>query len=632
LLRVQNLNLGFGERPIFDNISFVITAGEKLALTGRNGAGKSTLFKVLTGQIRPDSGTIEKPKEMTQAFLKQELPEDKGKTVVEEIKSSLELLTSLNAELKDIEHGLSDPGLDPNRMAVMIDRMTDIQHQLEYLNADKIDGEIEKILSGLGFSQTDFSRLTHEFSGGWRMRIELAKILLAKPDLLLLDEPNNHLDIISIRWLETYLKNYEGSVVLISHDLMFVDKVADRIIEIDRGRIYDFKGSYSSFIEYKKTRKEIEQSEYNAQQKLIQQKEQLIDKFRAKASKASFAKSLQSELARMDIKESPEEELAAMKLRFNAFKPGGRVVFEALDVSKQYGNHKVLEHVDMLVERGQKLSFIGQNGQGKSTLVKMICGQLAPSSGVIKPGHEIKMGYYAQEHSEILEPGLSILQTLEDASIPEARPFVRNILGGLGFQGKDVDKKVKVLSGGEKSRLRLATLLVQQHNLLILDEPTHHLDIPSKEALKDAIKSYNGTVIIVSHDREFLRGLAEKTVFFANRGIRVYEGDIDYFLEKMDSEDILHSFQNAAAPPATNAQTKPQMSVDAQKTLQKKLKQIEKQIETIESQIKEVEAKMAESDFFGSKGSDEILQSYKQNKLDLNRLHEEWETVVDSLG
>ncbi|MBK9272765.1 MAG: ABC-F family ATP-binding cassette domain-containing protein [Saprospiraceae bacterium] len=463
------------------------------------------------------------------------------------------------------------------------------------------------------------------------MRIELAKLLLANPDLLLLDEPNNHLDIISIRWLESYLRNYEGAVVLISHDLMFVDNVADRIIEIDRGKIYDFKGKYSAFIEYKKIRKDIEQSEYNSQQKLIQQKEQLIDKFRAKASKASFAKSLQSELARMEIKDAPEEELAAMRLRFQAYKPGGRIAFEATGLSKSYGDLLVLDQVDLLVERGQKLSFIGQNGQGKSTMVKMISGQLLPTKGDIKSVHEIKIGYYAQEHTDILDPGLTILQTLEDASIPEARPMVRTILGGLGFQGKDVDKKVKVLSGGEKSRLRLATLLVQPHNLLILDEPTHHLDIPSKEALKEAIKNYNGTVIIVSHDREFLRGLAEKTIYFAHQKIRVFEGDIDYFLEKMDSEDILQSFQTAAQIQTQKLHKPVQLNPDEQKNLQKKIKSIERQIEQLEFKIKECEIKMADPEFYQSKAYNETMSQYKLDKTKLNSLTKEWEQVMEQM-
>ncbi|MBK9630746.1 MAG: ABC-F family ATP-binding cassette domain-containing protein [Saprospiraceae bacterium] len=632
MLRIQNLHLGFGERPIFDDISMVVTAGEKLALTGRNGAGKSTLFKVLTGEMRPDTGVIEKPKSMTLAFLKQELPQDYGRTVMEEIKNSLVVITQLQNELIDIEHKLSDHLLDHDIMSDLIDRMTTIQHQLEYLNADKIEGEIERILQGLGFSQVDFGRLTHEFSGGWRMRIELAKLLLAKPDLLLLDEPNNHLDIISIRWLESYLRAYEGAVVLISHDLMFVDNIADRIIEIDRGKIYDFKGKYSAFIEYKKVRKDIEQSEYNAQQKLIQHKEQLIDKFRAKASKASFAKSLQSELARMDVKDAPDEEQGAMKLRFQAFKPGGRIVFEATGLSKSYDDLLVLDGVDLLVERGQKLSFIGQNGQGKSTMVKMISGQLAPSNGQIQPVHEIKIGYYAQEHTDILDPMLTILQTLEDASLPSARPMVRNILGGLGFQGKDVDKKVRVLSGGEKSRLRLASLLVQEHNLLILDEPTHHLDIPSKEALKEAIKNYNGTIIIVSHDREFLRGLAEKTVYFANQKIRVYEGDIDYFLQKMESEDILQSFQAAETPSIAQTTTVKVIDPEIQKNLQRKIKLIEKQIDQLELKIKDSELKMANPDFYKSKEYDSHMSQYQKDKNQLKSLTGEWEQLIEEMG
>ncbi len=625
MIRVQNLTINYGERYLFDDISFTVTQGERLAITGRNGCGKSTLFKVLTEQIRPDKGLVEKPKDITVGTLRQELPPDLGNTIKQEVLHSLEELKGLNDELHHLEQLLSDPSLDEKRMMSAVERMHDVHHRLDYLNADKIEGEIEKILSGLGFKSTDFDRPTHEFSGGWRMRVELAKLLLQKPHILLLDEPNNHLDILSIQWLEKYLISYEGTVMIISHDLMLVDRVANRIIEVDRGRLYDFKGTYSAYINYRKERKEVEQSEYNAQQKVIQHKEMLIDKFRAKANKASFAKSLQSELARMDVIDEPEAEQGVMRLRFNACHPSGRVVLESKDLEKSYDNNKVLENVNILIERGQKLSFIGQNGQGKSTMVKLISKNIVPTAGEIKLGHQVKIGYFAQEHSELLNLSETVLEAVEHAATPDTRTNIRKILGGLAFRGEDIDKRISVLSGGEKSRVRLAILLVQEHNVLILDEPTHHLDIPSKEVLKDAINNYEGTIIIVSHDREFLRGLAEKTFYFANREIREFQGDIDYFLEKTNSESLSETFKAVSKPKVEVKQNL--TSEEDKKKSKRKLDQIEIDIAKLENRKSEIEIKMADPDFYSSKESKPTLDEYDNVQSKIVQLNSQWEEV-----
>ncbi|MEP7195675.1 MAG: ABC-F family ATP-binding cassette domain-containing protein [Saprospiraceae bacterium] len=625
MIRVQNLSLNYGERSLFDDISFTVTQGEKLAITGRNGSGKSTLFKILTGQIRPDKGVIEKPKEITVGTLKQELPEDNGFTIKKEILNSLDDLRELTEELHQLELILSDTTISEKKMMSAVERMHDVHHRLEYLNADKIEGEIDKIVLGLGFTVSDFERRTNEFSGGWRMRIELAKLLLQKPDILLLDEPNNHLDIISIQWLEKYLINYEGTVVIISHDLMLVDKIAKRIIEVDRGRVYDFKGSYSDFITYRKERKEIEQSEFNSQQKLIQHKEALIDKFRAKANKASFAKSLQSELARMDVIDEPEGEQGVMRLRFNACRPSGRVVVETKDLSKSYEAHHVLDHVNIVIERGQKLSFIGQNGQGKSTMVKLISKSILPTLGVLKLGHHVKIGYYAQEHGELLTLTDTVLEAVEHASIPEARPNIRRVLGSLGFKGEDIDKRISVLSGGEKSRVRLAMLLVQEHNILILDEPTHHLDLASKEVLKEAIINYEGTIIIVSHDREFLRGLAEKTFFFANKEIKEFHGDIDYFLEKTSSDSLQETFK----VPTKNKNEQPIESptnLEDKKKIKRKIDQIEQDVAKLERKKIELEEKMAIPDFFSNAAYSKTMEEYGAVQNQLKNKNSEWES------
>ncbi|NOT38664.1 MAG: ABC-F family ATP-binding cassette domain-containing protein [Saprospiraceae bacterium] len=464
-------------------------------------------------------------------------------------------------------------------------------------------------------------------SGGWRMRVELAKLLLQKPDILLLDEPNNHLDILSIQWLEKYLINYEGTVMIISHDLMLVDKVAKRILEVDRSRLYDFKGTYSAYINYRKERKEVEQSEYNAQQKVIQHKEMLIDKFRAKANKASFAKSLQSELARMDVIDEPEAEQGVMRLRFNSCTPSGRIVLETKDLKKSYDDHTVLENVNLLIERGQKLSFIGQNGQGKSTMVKLISKNIFPTSGEIKLGHQVKIGYYAQEHSELLDPKETVQEAVEHASTPESRTNIRKILGGLAFRGEDIDKRISVLSGGEKSRVRLAMLLVQDHNVLILDEPTHHLDIPSKEVLKDAINNYNGTIIIVSHDREFLRGLAEKTFYFANKEIREFHGDIDYFLEKTNSESLSDTFK--AVPKNKTEQKPPESSEEDKKKLKRKIDLLELEISKLDKRKSDLEIKMADTEFYSSAGNANAISEYNEIQLKISELNKQWGEIFE---
>lgn len=632
MIRIQNLTLRFGERALFDKISFTITEGEKLAVTGRNGSGKSTLIKVLSGVIPPDEGFIEKPKKLTVGYLRQELPEDEGRSVKDEVLSSMKEIESLKTSLQECEDLLHKPDLDHDEMIRAVEEMSELQHRLEYLNADKLEGEIEKILTGLGFKPSDLVRQTREFSGGWRMRVELAKLLLAKPDLMLLDEPNNHLDILSIQWLEKYLIAYEGSVLLISHDLMFVNNIAKRIIEVDRGRIYDFVGTYSDFINYKKERREVELNEYKSQQKLIQHKEQLIDKFRAKANKASFAKSLQSELARMDVMDEPDDEQGSIRLRFQPSHPGGRIVVEAHHLSKSYGALEVLKDLDFMLERGQKLSFIGQNGQGKSTMVKLLSKAIDPTHGHLKYGHEIKIGYFAQEHGEILNPDLTIMETIEYAALPQIRPMIRKILGGLGFSGEDVDKRIKVLSGGEKSRVRLAVLLVQEHNFLILDEPTHHLDIPSKESLKEAIKQYKGTVVIVSHDREFLRDLAERTCFFSNQTIRFFEGDIDYFLEKIEATDLENTFSKqqmiSTQDQLVSQKSNPQ-NLEEKKKMLKRIQILEKDIESGEKKKKDFELKMADPEFYQSRDSQKILSEYQKIKSEIDLKTVEWERLIE---
>ncbi|MBK8153127.1 MAG: ABC-F family ATP-binding cassette domain-containing protein [Saprospiraceae bacterium] len=629
MIRLSNVSLFFGERALLKDVNLTFSPGEKVAITGRNGTGKSTMFKLITGEYKADVGSVEIPNDYTVGILKQELPEDRGLSVRDELMRSLTEIQLLKDELTSIEHKLHNPELDADEMSRLLDRQEWIHHRFDILHVDKLDGEIEKILFGLGFQNHQLDLQASTFSGGWRMRIELAKLLLSKPKALLLDEPNNHLDILSIIWLEKYLADYPGTVLLISHDLQFLDKLAKRVIEIDRERIYDYKGNYSQYKLYRAERKEIELNEYKSQQRVIQHKEALIDKFRAKANKASFAKSLQKELDRTEMMDAPEEELSSIRLRFQPSRQSGRVVLEAHHLSKSYGEKNVFENIEMLIERGQKLSFVGGNGNGKSTMVKLICDEIKPSEGEIKVGYEVKIGYYAQEHTEILNVNKNVLETIEDAAIPTIRPFIRKLLGGLGFEGQDVDKKIKVLSGGEKARVRLAMLLVNEHNLLILDEPTHHLDIPSKDSLKEAIIHYGGTVIIVSHDREFLRGIASRTISFEDHTIKSYEGDIDYFIEKSGVENTQGGLNTPKSVQKGSMETL--KSPDEGRKLQKQIQTVEKSIEKLEESIKSIEVKMANADFFTNTSSDKIIAEYDSIKKDLKQKTSEWEELMTAL-
>lgn len=627
MIRIQDVSLFFGDRVLFDQISFTISPGEKLAISGRNGSGKSTLFKLLLKEITPDEGVVDIHGQYSIGYLEQELPVDSGNTVFKEVQKSLHETHKLKLELEKLEDYISKENSDEQEILDVLHRMEDIRSRLEFLDADKEDGKIEKILLGLGFKDVDFNKRVSAFSGGWRMRIELAKLLMSKPHILLLDEPNNHLDIISLRWLEKYLKEYEGTVMLISHDLMFLDNIANRIIEIDRGRIYDFKGNYSAFKTYRAERKSIETNEYNAQQRIIQHKEQLIEKFRYKASKASFAQSLITELGRMEKKELPDEEQATIKLRFKPSNQSGKKVIEIKNASKSYDSKLVFKDVDLLVERGSKISFIGANGNGKTTLVKIICGQTAVNSGHVELGHQVKIGYYAQEHGEVFVENRTALETVESAAIPEMRSMVRKVMGGLGFTGEDVEKKISVLSGGEKARVRLANLIVNEHNFLILDEPTHHLDLPSKERLKESLQHYDGTIILVSHDRDFLKGLADKTILFENQGIKIFEGDIEYYLEKTEEATIYDTKKNLnnkrkADEPISN------LNANERKSLQRQAQNLEKEILKLEEQISNLDNKLSDPAFYKSKDYQDSIQKYEVTKSKLDQCTQEWEKII----
>lgn len=628
MISVQNISLSFGDRKLFSNLTVSISDGEKLAVCGRNGSGKSSFFKLIMREMLPDSGTISIQGQKTIACLKQELPQDTGFSVRDEVIQSKGDVLSIRKRIAQLQNLIEEHHDQDSLMMNFLHEMDDLHSRLEFIDADKLDGKVEKILIGLGFTNEDLDKKATTFSGGWRMRIELAKLLIAEPDILLLDEPNNHLDIVSLRWLEGFLSEYTGTVIIISHDLMFLDKIAKRIIEFDRGTVYDFKGNYTAYLSYRAERKEIETKEFESQQKVIQHKEMLIEKFRYKASKASFAQSLITELNRMELKELPENEASSISLRFNPSHASGVKVLEIKDLFKSFGTKKVLEDVQMYLGRGECLSFIGANGNGKSTLVKLICKELQPDKGIVELGHNVKVGYYAQEHSSILDHNKTAYEAVEDNCIASARPKLRTILGGLGLSGEDAEKKISVLSGGEKARVRLAMLLVNEHNFLILDEPTHHLDIPSKAKLKDALLNYSGTVIIVSHDRDFLKGLAGKTILFENNRIKVFEGDIEYYLEKSESDDLFTGIKNTGNSGQPENYT---LDYQARKKIQRQAQNLEKEISKIEQSIREIEIIMADEGFYQNSECQSILKNYEQHKAKHAVLFEEWLNVSAEL-
>ena len=514
MLNIHNLSVAFGGEYLFEEIAFRLNGGDRVGLIGKNGAGKSTLLKLLSKEMDPDSGTIASDKEVKIGFLKQDIDFEQGRSVLEEAYQAFVELKKLEAKLEEINTQLAErtdyESDDYNQL--MID-LNDVTQHYEILGGYNYQGETEKVLQGLGFLRSDFDKPTDTFSGGWRMRIELAKLLLQSNDVLLLDEPTNHLDIESIIWLEQFLRAYTGAVVIVSHDKMFLDNVTNRTIEISLGRIYDYNKPYSQYLVQ---RAEIKEQQVNAQknqEKQIQQTEKLIEKFRAKASKASMAQSLIKKLDKIDRIEVDNDDNSVMKLRFPVSITPGKVVAELEDLGKNYGDKEVLKQINLLVERGAKTAFVGQNGQGKTTLAKIIVGEL-DYTGAIKLGHNVQIGYFAQNQAEYLDGSKTILDTMIDAANEKNRSKVRDILGSFLFQGEEVDKYVRVLSGGERNRLALAKMLLQPFNVLVMDEPTNHLDIKSKNVLKQALQNFEGTLILVSHDRDFLQGLTNSVYEF----------------------------------------------------------------------------------------------------------------------
>jgi len=631
MVSIEQVSMTFGKEPLFENISFLINDKEKIVLIGRNGAGKTTLLKLLSGQLQPSSGRIVLPKEMTIGYLPQHMALNSGRTVLEEAELAFQ-------EIKSIERKIDELNRE---IAVRTDYESEAYHQLledvsyqnerlNFFGGDNYQADLEKTLLGLGFLRSDFDRQTSEFSGGWRMRIELAKILLRRPDLLLLDEPTNHLDIESIVWLENFLSSTSSALVLVSHDKAFIDAVTTRTIEISLGKIYDYKVNYSNYLELRKERREQQIRAYENQQKMIADTEEFIERFRYKATKAVQVQSRIKQLEKLERLEVDMEDTSRLNLKFPPAPHSGIQPVEIESLSKWYGDKVVLENVNFSIRRGEKVAFVGRNGEGKSTLIKCIMGEVA-YDGFLKLGHQVKIGYFAQNQADLLDGELTVFETVDHVAVGDVRTKIRDILGAFMFGGEASDKKVKVLSGGEKSRLAMIRLLLEPVNLLILDEPTNHLDIQSKNVLKEAIKAFNGTVIIVSHDRNFLDGLVEKIYEFKNRNLREFIGDIHQFLEMKRSEE--EGFVVAKEPVVVTEVSENKQNYEMRKEFNRKLRKAEKlvadaenEITELETEITEMEAKMADGN-----SSQELFDSYKKTTHTLEQKMYEWQLLSESL-
>ena len=631
MISVQNLSVEFSAKSLFDNVSYVINRRDRIALVGKNGAGKSTMLKIIAGLQKPTSGQVAVPQDTTIGYLPQQMKLSDTRTVIEEVReafSHIDLMTlkldRMNAELAD-RTDYESP--DYQRL---IDDIADLSERLAMEQSENAEAEMEKTLIGLGFTRDDFTRHTSEFSGGWRMRIELAKLLLRRPDVLLLDEPTNHLDIESIQWLEQFLATKANAVMLVSHDRAFIDNVTNRTIEISCGKIYDYSVNYSKFVELRKERIAQQMRAYQNQQKEIADTEAFIERFRYKATKAVQVQSRMKQLAKIERIEVDEVDNSRLNLRFPPAPRSGDYPVIADNVGKTYGDHLVFDHATFTIKRGEKVAFVGKNGEGKSTLVKCIMNEI-PFTGTLKIGHNVKIGYFAQNQAQLLDEDITVFDTIDRVATGDIRTRIRDILGAFMFGGEASDKKVKVLSGGEKTRLAMIRLLLEPVNLLILDEPTNHLDMDTKDILKQAIRDFTGTVIVVSHDREFLDGLVEKVYEFGGGRVRECLGGIYEFLEKKKLESLRElertkpsvpdsPRESAAKPPQKINYAEQREREKMVKRAAKKVQDAENEITRLESEVADIEAQLAAGNVEG-----DILDRYSKTKRDLDNAMSVWE-------
>ena len=639
MISIQGLKVEFGSQVLFENISYVINKRDKIALVGKNGAGKTTMLRIITGEQLPTSGTVARQADITIGYLPQQMQLKDELTVKQEAGRAFEHLQQMDEAIDHMNRDLAErTDYDSEDYQELIERVAEKTELRSLMQSENIEAEIEKTLTGLGFERSDFDRPTSEFSGGWRMRIELAKLLLRRPDVLLLDEPTNHLDIESIQWLETFLKNRNAALLLVSHDRAFIDNVTNRTIEISLGKIYDYKVSYSQFVELRKERVEQQMRAYENQQKLIHDTEDFIERFRYKATKAVQVQSRIKMLEKLERIEVDEVDRSRMRLKFPPAPRSGDYPVIAEDLRKDYGALNVFHDVTFTIKRGEKVAFVGKNGAGKSTLVKCIMGQI-PFDGKLQIGHNVKIGYFAQNQAQLLDETLTVHDTIDYVAVGDIRTRINDILGAFMFGGKNADKKVKVLSGGEKSRLAMIRLLLQPVNLLILDEPTNPLDMPSKDVLKEAIQAFDGTVIVVSHDRDFLNGIVDKVYEFGDHRVREHLGGIYDFLQKKQL-DSLQQLEIKSSPAATVAEevTEPasqgKMDYQRQKERERRIRQAEKKVKTLEARIAELEQQLADIEEQLTTASSENLDIYythsKINR-ELEEVMAQWEQAGEEL-
>ena len=630
MFAAENLTVDFTGTPLFEDISFLINPKEKIALVGKNGAGKSTLLKIFAGLQQPSHGRVVIPKNATIGYLPQHLLVKDEKTVLEDVKSAFSKLLDTQAILDKLNNELaSRTDYDSQEYNDIIEAVAMYNERLSIMGAHNMMGEIEKTLLGLGFLRTDFDRNTSEFSGGWRMRIELAKILLSHPDILLLDEPTNHLDIESIQWLEQFLASSSSALLLVSHDKAFLDAVTTRTIEISLGRIYDYKANYSNYLELRAEQREQQLRAFENQQKMIADTEDFIERFRYKATKAVQVQSRIKQLEKLQRIEVDEEDNSALRLKFPPAPHSGVLPVDIEALTKKYDSLLVLDNIDMQISRGEKVAFVGKNGEGKSTLVKCIMNEVE-YSGKLKLGHGVKIGYFAQNQASLLDENLTVFETVDYAAVGDIRTKIRDILGAFMFGGAASDKKVKVLSGGERSRLAMIKLLLEPANLLILDEPTNHLDMRSKDVLKEAIRAFDGTVILVSHDRDFLDGLVNKVYEFANHKVKLHLGGIKEFLEEKKIDNLKEIERRAVSTECKSPDNTPsenKLAYEARKELSKKIKKIERSIADTEKEIEQLENLLAdiEAKFAEGNSSESLVKEYNSNKHLLDQKMYEWE-------
>ena len=631
MISLDNLTVSYGGWTLFDQISFLINEKDRIGLVGKNGAGKTTLLRIIIGEQQPTEGAVTINGECTIGYLPQQMRVADTTTLKAETEKAFDEVLRLEAEIGELTAEIATrTDYESEEYEALLHRLNDAQDRYHILGGDTREADIEKTLIGLGFKRTDFDRPTSEFSGGWRMRIELAKLLLRRPSIFLLDEPTNHLDIESIQWLEEYLRNYNGAVLLISHDRAFLDNVTTRTVELSLGHIYDYKVPYSKYVELRAERRAQQMAAYENQQRMIEKTEEFIEKFRYKPTKSNQVQSRIKQLERLERIEVDEEDLATLNIKFPPAPRSGQIVAEIKEVGKAFGQKRIFSDFTFTLERGQKIALVGRNGEGKTTMARMLIGELDATEGTIKVGANVNIGYYAQNQDDLMDGEFTVFDTLDRVAVGDIRTRLRDILGAFLFRGEDIDKKVKVLSGGERSRLAMARLMLEPYNLLVLDEPTNHMDMRSKDILKRAIQKYDGTVVLVSHDRDFLDGIVDRVYEFRDGGVKEYLGGIYYFLEKRKVESLqeIERKDTPSASAAPKETSTGKLSYEQRKEQEKLLRKLRKAVETIETDLADIESQIAAYDekfATATEYNEADYAAYNDLKAQYDKQMHEWE-------